>query len=83
MPNPKYSPRMIALLVREAGWTQVEIAQELGMSQGAVSHGIQTGASPRVTEWVEKHLQIKAEVLWPQRFVRLVRPKRGKKIPPE
>ena len=69
MPSPKYSPRMISLLIREAGWTQARIAAVLEMSQGAISYGIQTGASPRIREWVSHLLQIDEIELWPQRFV--------------
>lgn len=69
MPSPKYSPRMISLLIREAGWTQARIAKALEMSQGAISYGIQTGASPRIREWVSNLLQLDETELWPQRFI--------------
>lgn len=76
-----YSPRMISCLVREAGWKQAQIAEILGISQGAVSYGIQTGASPRVTAWVSELLGVSQEILWPQRFMK-TKPASGAKRNP-
>ena len=74
--TPHLSPQMLVFLIRQAGWTQKQIAEALQMSQGGVSHAIQTGSSEQVRTWVSVLLQRSPESLWPHRYPGTARPKR-------
>lgn len=63
----RITPRLISLLLREAGWTQARIAAELGLRVSSISYGMQTGSSTRLRTWVSGYLGIPEAVIWPTR----------------
>lgn len=60
-----WHPVDLAAAIKKTGWTHERIANELGVSRSTVSHGIRTGCSKAVRDFVSDLLGIPANEIWP------------------
>jgi len=61
-------PARLNYELRIRGYTHRALAEELGLSRGAVSTALKTGSSPAVRELVSRLLGCNPREIWPFRF---------------
>ncbi|MBL0210813.1 MAG: helix-turn-helix domain-containing protein [Holophagaceae bacterium] len=60
-----WHPVDLAAAIKKTGWTHAKIADALWVSRSTVSHGIRTGSSKAVRDFVSKLLGVPATEIWP------------------
>jgi len=60
-----WHPVDLAAAIKKKGWTHAAIAESLGVSRSTVSHGIRTGCSKAVRDFVSELLRVPEAEIWP------------------
>lgn len=60
-----WHPVDLAAAIKKTGWTHARIAETLGVSRSTVSHGIRTGSSKVVRDFISELIGVPSEEIWP------------------
>jgi len=72
-----WHPVDLAAAIKKTGWTQAKIADALQVSRSTVSHGLKTGCSKAVRDFISELLGVPANEIWP--FLPPENPMRGQR----